>query len=115
MSNINKTPVDILVEKGYDNIIVFSNPDYTDALIGLTDTNQAVYDYDLMIEWLIKHENMDLEDAADFISYNSSFYGGEHYPIIYYEFDEELEDLDLDDNYKIVFTSVEALPNKKTN
>lgn len=110
MSNINKTPVDLLIEKGYDNVIVFSNPSYTDALIGLTDMNQAVYDYDLMVEWLIKHENMDLEDAADFIDYNSSFYCGEHYPVIYYGFEEELED--SDDYAEIIFTRVENLPNK---
>lgn len=110
MSNINKTPVDLLIEKGYDNVIVFSNPSYIDALIGLTDMNQAVYDYDLMVEWLIKHENMDLEDAADFIDYNSSFYCGEHYPVIYYEsYEEELED--LDDYCQIVFTRIEDLPN----
>ena len=111
MNDINKTPVDILVEKGYDDVIVFSNPDYTDALIGLTDTNQAVYDYDKMIEWLIKHENMDIEDAADFISYNSSFYCGKYYPVIYYEsYEKELED--LDDYTEIVFTRIENLPNK---
>jgi hypothetical protein len=107
MSDGNKTPVDILVEKGYDDVIVFSNPDYTDALIGLTDTHQAVYDYDKMIEWLIKHEDMDEEEAVDFISYNDSFYCGKHYPIVYYEsYEDELED------EKIVFTKIEDLPNK---
>lgn len=111
MSNISKTPIDILIEKGYDDVIVFSNPDYTDALIGLTDMNQAVYDYDLMIEWLIKHENMDLEEAADFISYNDSFYCGKYYPVIYYKsYEEELED--SSDYTQIVFTRIENLLNK---
>lgn len=45
-----KTPIDILVEKGYGDVIVFRNPDYTDALIGISNKYQAVYDYDLMIE-----------------------------------------------------------------
>ena len=109
----DKSPIDILVEKGYDDVIVFSNPDYTEALIALTDDYNAVYDYELMLEWLIKHENMDLEEAADFISYNDSFYYGEHYPVIYYgeEFEEEL--IEDDSNYKpITFTKIEDLPDK---
>lgn len=104
----DKTPIDILVEKGYDDVIVFSNPDYTDALIGLTDDYSAVYDYDLMIEWLMNNEGMDYEESADFISYNSSYYYGERYPVIYYSFDEYE---DLDDNEKIVFTRIEDLIN----
>lgn len=84
-----KTPIDILINKGYENIIVFSNPDYTDALIGITSNNNAVYDYDLMVEWLVNHEDMDFEEAADFICYNSSYYYGENYPVIYYESFEE--------------------------
>ena len=83
MTNTNKTPIDILVEKGYDDVIIFSCPDYTDALIGLTDDYNAVYDYSLMIDWLIEHEGMDEEESADFISYNDSFGYGEHYPVIY--------------------------------
>jgi hypothetical protein len=109
----NKTPIDILVDKGYEDVIIFRSPDYTDALIGLTDNYNAVYDYSLMLDWLIEHENMDFEEAADFISYNDSFYCGEHYPIIYYGNIEDVED--IEDFEMIVFTRVEDLPNKKTN
>ena len=101
-----KNPIDILIEKGYEDIIVFSNPDYTDALIGITKNYNAVYDFDLMIEWLVKHENMTEEDAADFISYNSSYYYGDKYPVIYYETYEEYEDDDLEN---IKFTRLEDL------
>ena len=52
----NKTPIDILVEKGYEDVIVFRSPNYTDALIGLTADYNAVYDYGLMIDWLIEHK-----------------------------------------------------------
>lgn len=48
-----------------DDIIVFSKPSYDDALIGVSHDNRAIYDYDLMIEWLIKNENMSIEEAAD--------------------------------------------------
>lgn len=99
----HKTPIDILIEKGYDDVIVFRNPDYTNALIGITDNYQAVYDYYLMIEWLINYENMDFEEAADFISWNDSFYYGDKYPIIYYD-DEE-----FDEEKQFTFTRIEFL------
>lgn len=100
-----KSPIDILIEKGYEDVIVFANPDYTDALIGLTDDYNAVYDFDLMVEWLINHDDMTAEDAADFISYNSSYCYGEHYPVIYYETFEDEED----DEEKLIFTKLEDL------
>ena len=111
-----QTKLDILIEKGYEDVIIFRNPDYTDAIIGLTPNNNVVYNYDLMIEWLIEHENMDYNDAADFISFNDSFYYGEHYPVIYYweMIEEELSKEDPD--YKpLVFVRIEDLPIKLIN
>lgn len=70
--------------EGFEDVIIFDNPSYDDALIGVTNDNRAVYDYDKMIEWLVTNENMDYEESADFISYNSSFYYGEGYPLIIY-------------------------------
>lgn len=35
-----------------------------------------------MIEWLVINENMDYEEAIDFINWNDSFYYGEGYPLI---------------------------------
>lgn len=70
--------------EGFENIIMFDNPSYDDALIGITKDNRAVYDYDKMIEWLVTKENMDYEEAADFICWNDSFYYGEGYPLIIY-------------------------------
>lgn len=105
-----KTPEDILVDKGYRDVIFFRNPDYDACLIGLTDKYQAVYDYDLMLEWLVTHEYMDFEEAADFISYNDSFYYGEGYPVIYYGEDYELS-IEEDEEYEpLVFTKIEDLP-----
>ena len=67
------TDRDLLLDYGYDDVIIFDNPSYEGALIGVTWDNQAVYDYDLMIEALVKDENMTEEEAADFISYNASY------------------------------------------
>lgn len=65
-----------------DDVIIFKNPSYDDALIGVTKDKRAVYDYNKMIEWLATNENMDYESAADFISWDDSFYYGEGYPLI---------------------------------
>ena len=68
--------------EGYEDVIIYDNPSYDDALIGITNDNRAVYDYDKMIEWLVTKENMDYEEAADFVCWNDSFYYGEGYPLI---------------------------------
>lgn len=74
-------------EAGYEDVIIFENPSYDDAFIGVTKDNQAVYDYDKMLEWLVTNEGMDYDEAADFIQWNDSFYYGEGYPIIVYGID----------------------------
>ena len=102
MTSLN--PIDILIDSGYSDAIVFDNPSYTDAIIGITKDNNVVYDYDLMVEWLMKTEGFTAEDAADFISYNSSYYYGNGYPIIYYEFCDE-------DEEQIEFIPLEELKN----
>lgn len=79
------TVAEMIAEMGYEDVIIFSEPSYDDAFLGVTDSNQAVYDYDLMVEWLISHDGMTEEEAADFISYNASF-GGTGYPIILYKY-----------------------------
>ena len=107
----DKAPIDILLEKGYENIIIFCNPDYTNALIGLTPTNQAVYEYELMLEWLITEEDMSLDDAIEFIDYNCSFYYGDKYPVIWYNdfYGEEPEEID-EDYPPLEFTFINDLP-----
>lgn len=51
--------------------IVLENPDYVTAIIGYTDEGSLVYDYDLMVKYLVDNEDMSEEDACDFISYNT--------------------------------------------
>ena len=62
---------DMLMDQGFENFIIFENPDYDSAIIGITEDNQVVYDYDKMIEHLIQEDDMSYEEAIDFISYNT--------------------------------------------
>ena len=46
-----------LLEFGYEDVIIFKDYSYDDALIGISDDDRAVYDYGKMIEWLMKKED----------------------------------------------------------
>ena len=82
---------DILMDQGFEDFIIFENPDYDSAIIGITENNQVVYDYEKMIKHLMQEDDMDYEEAVDFISYNtirSLPYAGEGAPIIMYSIGE---------------------------
>ena len=82
---------DSLMDQGFENFIIFENPDYDSAIIGITENNQVVYDYEKMIKHLMQEDDMDYEEAVDFISYNtirSLPYAGEGAPIIMYSIGE---------------------------
>ena len=77
---------DILVEIGLENSIVFENPSYDDAIIGYDEiTQRVVYDYEKMVECLVKEYRMEYDEAMEFIDYNTIRacpYMGENAPII---------------------------------
>lgn len=88
---MNQEIRDLLSEMGNEETLVFDNPDYDEAIIGVTHDGCAVYDYYEMINCLVKDENMTECDAADFIDYNtirSLPYAGEYAPVIVYMFDK---------------------------
>lgn len=66
---------------------VFSSPSYNNSIVGISYDNRVIYDMDLMIEDLMKEENLSFEDALEFIEYNTLralSYMGEDAPIILY-------------------------------
>lgn len=73
------------IEDEEASIVLFESPSYDDAFIGLTLDNRAVYDYDKMIECLMKEDDMSYEEAIEFIDYNSLrslSYIGEKAPVV---------------------------------
>lgn len=77
-----------LLEKGYEGVIIFKNYSYDTALVGVTNTHRAVYNYELMLYFLINEEGFsDYLDAAEWINYNTlgslPSFGGRS-PIILY-------------------------------
>jgi hypothetical protein len=76
-----------LADQGYEDVIIFDNPSYDDALIGVTEDNRAVYDFDKMIDWLIQTDGFSYDEAVEFIEYNTVRalpYAGKSAPIIMY-------------------------------
>lgn len=63
---------ELLVEFGLEESIVFRNPDYDDAIVGYDIVDdRVIYDYDLMAESLVKECGITLEEAVEFIDYNT--------------------------------------------
>lgn len=70
--------------------VVFDNPAFDDSIIGVTDDDCVVYDYNKMVEELAAEDGISLEDAADFICYNTIRalpYAGDYAPIVMYRID----------------------------
>ena len=76
-----------LLENGYEGVKFLTNFSYDDALIGVTEDNRAVYDYDKMVCWLMETEHFSEEEAIEWIDYNTLRalpYFGEDGPIVIY-------------------------------
>lgn len=56
-----------LLNNGYEGVVILENFSYDDALIGVTDDNRAVYDFDLMVEWLVRTQGFTQEEAIEWI------------------------------------------------
>ena len=65
------TKREMLCDLGYEDLIVFENPDYDSAIIGVSSDDRVIYDYDKMLMDLVVNDGMNIMDAADFISYNT--------------------------------------------
>lgn len=80
-----------LSEHGYEDVVIFENYSYDDALIGVTEDNRAVYDFDKMVEWLCEKEGFSTEEAIEWIEFNTIralAYAGEDAPIIMYRLED---------------------------
>lgn len=62
---------DLLNELGYEDTVVFENPSYLKAIIGISDDGALCYSYDKMVQCLIEEDKIEEEDAMEFIDYNT--------------------------------------------
>lgn len=83
----------ILLDNGYDDVSYLVNYSYDSALIGVSTDNRAIYDYNLMIKWLVDTEGFDEIDAIEWININTIRalpYLGENPPIIMNSLEREV-------------------------
>lgn len=76
-----------LLEYGYEGIKYLVNESYDDALIGVSEDGRAIYDFGLMIEWLMNKYDWSDTEAIEWIEMNTLRalpYFGEGAPIIMY-------------------------------
>lgn len=78
---------EVLCDYGHEDAVVFDNPDYDAAIIGVTEDARVVYDYDLMRRILETRDEMTEEEAAEWLDYNTLRalpYAGENAPVVMY-------------------------------
>lgn len=75
---------DYLLENGYEDTVIFTNPSYHEAFIGVSTDGRAIYDYYKMVQCLVDNDGMTDEEAIDWIEYNCVNCYIEHGPIIIY-------------------------------
>jgi hypothetical protein len=67
--------------------IIFDNPKYTSAIIGVTNDNRVAYDYEKIIDNLMARDKISYEEAIEFFDYNiagSLPPSGTNLPIVLY-------------------------------
>ena len=62
---------ELINEMGYEEVLLFEDPCYDSAFVGLSDDDRAVYDYGLMVEYLVEKDGMEPDEAMEFIDYNT--------------------------------------------
>ncbi|MBO7500157.1 MAG: helix-turn-helix domain-containing protein [Fibrobacterales bacterium] len=80
-----------LCDRGFEDAVVLENPDFADAVVGTSDDGRVVYDYERMVRSLMREDNMDEEEAREFIDYNTIRalpYMGDKRPVILYGIEE---------------------------
>ena len=74
-------------EHEIEGSVYFTEPSYVSAIVGMTQDERLVYDYDKMVEFLMRQDNLSNEEAIEFIDFNtirSIPYMGEKAPVVLY-------------------------------
>lgn len=79
------TAAERILYAGFDDVVILQDYSYDDALVGVTEDGRAVYDFEKMVEWLVKTEGFTDLEAVEWIEYNTIRalpYFGDRAPII---------------------------------
>lgn len=67
MQDDTRTVDEKLSENGFDGVVIFTEPDFASALIGVTSEGRAVYDSARMLEYLRTEKNVTDDAAVDWV------------------------------------------------
>ena len=73
--------------------VILDNHAYDNSIVGATEDGRLVYDLDKMIAEYMQDEGCDLDEAVEWIEYNTLRaipYMGEHRPIVIYDTAERI-------------------------
>jgi hypothetical protein len=76
---------EFLEAQGHEETVFFEHPSMVKAITGITESEQLIYDYNLMIEAAMEEEGWTCEEAIEWIEYNtlrSIPYMGSCHPIV---------------------------------
>ena len=76
-----------LMANGYEDVVILTDYSYDDARVGVTEDGRAVYDYDKMVDWLVKTQSFTKDEAIEWVEYNTIRaldYMGPEAPVIIY-------------------------------
>lgn len=76
-----------LLDAGYEDVKYLVNFSYDDALIGVSHDGRAIYNFDLMVDWLMEKEGWSDIEAIEWLEFNTIRalpYMGKDAPIIMY-------------------------------
>lgn len=91
----NQERRDLLFELGLEDSVVFEHPDYDSVIIGYdANDSRVIYDFEKMVEHLMRVDDISYEDAVDFINYNTLRalpYAGSNGPIVLMSIEQYLD------------------------
>ena len=61
----------VIDEDELNKIIILEGDEFADGAIGLTEDNHVIYDYELLVESLMNHNNWTREEAIEWLDYNT--------------------------------------------
>ena len=78
----------MLIDNGCEHAAYFTNPSYDTAIVGVTNDDRVVYDYDKMVEFLMDTEGWTEIESIEWIEINAMRaipFMGSQSPIIMYK------------------------------
>ena len=71
MKTLNELKDFIIEMTGKEDVVVFDNPSYVSAVVGISNDDRVIYSFNKMVNYLVEEDNMTPEEAIEFIEYNT--------------------------------------------